>query len=1098
MRVRLIAPLSLLAFLVAATPLAAASSIQFQRRPDVNGDQIVFTSEGDLWLGSISGGSAMRITSDDGYEGPARFSPDGRRIAFTAQYDGNVDVYVMDATGGEPRRLTWDPLGVTVTGWSADGREVLFRSRRAQPTRRNRLWAVPADGGSARLLPIPYVEFAAANADGRRIAYVPVSAEWQHWKHYQGGQADDIWLADTVAHAFRRLTDDPGVDTEPVWVGDALYFVSERDGHSNLWRLDPASGAVRQATHYTDYDVRYPESDGQRVVFEHGDGLALYDPASDRVQELRFTMHSDRIHAREKRVSALKHLFSVEIGPTAKRLLVSARGQILSAPADKGDVRVIAAQAGARCQYPAWSPDGKQVAFVSDRSGEEQVWLAPADGSGATRQLTRDHRGPLGKLAWSPDGKWIATSDREMRVLLVNVASGKLETLDQSDRGGSYDLTNFSARFTPDSRWFAFTHLEPNWNWTVWLYDIEAGLKFRVSSPEMTSAAPAFDADGKYLYFLSDRSFDPVFINANRFFTFDKLTKVSVVTLATDGKSPFLIVSDEEGGAAAADKAKATDKQSPTAKTGATKPPAPPAKTRVDVTGIAGRVIDVPVPADRYLKVEPVEGRLLLETSESATDAGASSTSRQLRAFDMKKQEVVIVAKKISDFDVSADRKKVLVQVGKSWTVMDVDAKELPEDKGKVETSAWMLTVNPAEEWKQIFHETWRLARDFFYDPGMHGADWSAVGKRYEAMLPAVADRSDLAFVQGEMVAELNCGHAYIRGGDQPEPPSVPMGYLGADVAPVAGATPAYRVEKLYSGDGFDYEARSPLVTPGVDVRVGDYILAIGGRPVSAGQDLQALLVGTADQTVRLSVNSRPTTSGARDVWIKPLASERQARYYDWVESRRAYVRAHGGEGLGYLHIPSMSATGLQEFGKHYYPNLAKNGMIFDVRYNGGGYIDAMLLLQIAGKPYSYFKPRYGASWTRQDWSFAGHSVALCNQNSGSDAEEFSDAFQRLKLGPVIGVPTWGAEVGSGDGYALLDGGAVYIPNYGEWVPEGKWVIEGAGVQPDIVVEDDPALIMAGRDPQLDRAIEYLKDQLKRDPIVRPSPPPFPVKTPAK
>ena len=518
----------------------------------------------------------------------------------------------------------------------------------------------------------------------------------------------------------------------------------------------------------------------------------------------------------------------------------------------------------------------------------------------------------------------------------------------------------------------------------------------------------------------------------------------------------------------------------------------------MDVAGIADRVVDVPAPADHYLKVEPVEGRLLLETLEDVNDTGPFSTSRQLRALDIKKKDVSVVVKKISDFQLSGDRKKVLVQVEKSFTLMDAGADALPaEGKGKVETSAWALTVDPESEWRQMFLETWRLARDFFYDPDMHGADWNAVKSRYEAMLPAVADRSDLTFVLGEMVAELNCGHAYVGAGDAPQTTLLPMGYLGADFTAVAGATPAYRVEKLYAGDGFDFDARSPLMTPGVDVKVGDYILSVSGRPARADQDIQALLAGAADQTIRLSVNGKPSTEGARDVWVKAMSSERSARYYDWVAGRTEYVRTRGGENLGYLHIPTMGGPGLQEFGKHYYPNLAKDGMVVDVRYNGGGYIDAMLLLQLGSKPYSYFKPRHGESWTRQDWGYGGHAVALCNQNSGSDAEEFCDAFQRLKLGPVVGVPSWGGEVGSGDGYALADGGAIFIPNYGEWVPEGKWVIEGTGVQPDLVVEDDPAAIMAGRDPQLDRAIDYLKEKLRSEPIARPNPPAFPVKNAA-
>ena len=1069
-----------LSLVLCLLPMPAIASSQFLRRPDVHGDQVVFTSEGDLWLGSIADGTAMRITSDEGLEGPARFSPDGRTLAFSAEYDGGSDVYVMDVTGGSPRRLTYDPAGPIVQGWTPDGKNILYRSRRNSFVRR-RIWSVPATGGMPNLVAVPYAEFASMDATGTKLAYVPVSAEWQHWKRYQGGMADDIWLADLSGHTFRRLTDDPGVDTEPLWVGDAIYFVSERDGHANLYKLDADKSAVTAVTHYSDYDVRYPGTDGHRIVFEHGDGLGLYDPASGETRDLALVLHSDRIHTRVRRVSALKNFVGVSFGPTGKRLLVSSRGQLLSAPVENGDVRTILVPEG-RAQYPAWSPDGRQVAFVSDASGEEQVWIAPATGPGRPRQLTKNHQGPLGPLVWSPDGKLLATSDREMRILLVDTQSGAQKLVDQADRGGSYDLVNDTYRFSPDSKWLAFARPDPNWNWVVVLYDIARGTQTRVTSSEMTSTAPAFDPDGKFLYFLSDRDFDPHYVNANRFFTYDKITKVSLVTLAANTRSPLLDDLDEENSKADSTAGKKDKKASS------------PKPMRVDVDGLGERVVDIPVPADRYVRVDPVEGRLLLETLEQTGDHGPLDAVRQLRAFSFKKKEAKVLVKSLTNFQVSADRKKLLIQNKKDFTVLDAGAKEIPEGEGGVNTDAWMLTVNPVAEWKQILNESWRIARDFFYDPAMHGVDWAAVHTKYDKMLPAVADRSDVTFLQGEMVAELNCGHAYIRTGDVNDTPQEPMGFLGADFEMAPGNTPAFRVTKIYPGDGFDLKSRSPLLTPGVDVKTGDYILAVMGQPVRADQDIQALLAGTADRWVSLTVNRTPSLSGAREVRLKPMASERLTRYYNWVASKREYVRAHGGDNLGYVHLPNMSESGLQEFAKHYYPSLTKDGMIYDVRFNSGGYIDAMLLLQMATKPYSYFKPRYGASWTRLDWAFPGHSVALCNEYSASDGEEFSDAFQRLKLGPVVGSQTWGGEVGSGGGYPLLDGGSIYVPNYGEWVPEGQWVIEGTGVKPDMVVDDDPAALMAGRDPQLDRAIEYLKTKLKSEPVQRPVPPPFPNK----
>ena len=1133
-RLALVAAAGALVFLEALlsaslVPTAEAQSPrQFLRRPDIHGDQIVFTSEGDLWLGSIGDGSALRITSDEGEEGPAYFSPDGTKLAFTGQYDGGTDVYVMDVRGGAPERLTWAPSGVTVLGWSPDGGGVVFRSRWDGSVPRTRLLTVPAAGGSPAALPVPYGAFASLNPDGR-IAYVPVSAEWQHWKRYRGGIADDIWLADPRTGEFRRLTDDPGVDTEPVWVGDALYFVSERDGLANLYRLDLATGAATAATSYADYDVRYPGTDGTRVIFEHGDGVAFYDPASGETTEIGLDLHSDRIHTRARRVAALDRLFDVDLGPTGKRILVSARGQILSAPVEHGDVRTVSAPTGVRCQYPAWSPDGTQIAYVSDESGEEQVWIqslgngsalagggstagggsAARGGTGRPRQVTGDHQGPLGPLGWSPDGTKLLTSDREMRILLVDVKSGTMTTVDQQDRGGSYDVVLDSYRFSPDGKWIAYTFLEPNWNATVRLYEIASKKMTRLTSPEMSSYGPTFDAEGKFLFFLQDREFDPRPVQGNRYFTFDPMTKVSLVTLAKETKSPFLEKNDLEG---AKDDEDSEDEDDDMEKDGAKgkdgkkeerekKGDAPELpKMTVDLDAIAGRVVEVPVPAARYTRVEAVEGKLLLETYEGNQQDdegdGPPNGERKLQSFDMEEKETKDLVPRLSGFDLSHDREKLLIQQGKSFTVMDATAGEMPSDgDGQVDTSAWMLTVDPVSEWRQIFAETWRITRDFFYDPNMHGVDWAGVRAKYEPMLEAVAVRSDLNFIQGEMVAELNCGHAYVGGGDLPRGERVPMGYLGADFEPVPGDTPAYRITRILAGDGFDLEARSPLLAPGVEVSVGDYVLAVSGEPVRTDRDLRALLVGKAGQAITLTVNSKPSRDGARDVLIETMGSERGARYYDWVAGRREYVRTHGGGNLGYVHIPDMSGRGFQEFGKHYYANLNEDGMIYDVRFNGGGYINAMLLLQMASPQYSFFKPRYGASWSRQDWAFPGYSVALCNDQSGSNAEEFSDAFQRLGLGPLIGTRSWGGEVGSGGGYTLVDGGWLYTPNYAAWTPEDGWIIEGLGAEPDMVVEDDPKALMEGRDPQLDAAIDYLKKKLAESPLKRPSPPPYPDKS---
>jgi tricorn protease len=1079
--------LFLLPFVV--VPVGAGTP-RFLRMPNIHGDQVVFTCEGDLWIGSIQNRSARRITTHPGLERAALFSPDGRYLAFTAQYDGATEIYVMSVEGGLPTRLTYDGRVRTV-GWTPDGKYVLYRSSRNNVANgwANRLWRVPASGGPAEAFSIPRVEFAALNADGRRLAFVPVSGEWMHWARYRGGMADDIWLTDLDSRTFRKLTDFKGVDTSPFWIGEKIYFVSERDGLANLYSLDPVTGSVGTETSYGDYGVRYPSSDGERAVYEHGSGLGLFDPRSGKTEDLDFAFTSDRIHARPHRVPALASMSRPAVGPAGKRILFESRGQIVSVPADSGNARVLAPSPGSRSQYPAWSADGKWVAFVSDRSGEEQIWVTAADGSGQPRQITRDHQGPLGKIVWSPDGKLLAVGDREARILLVDVASGETTLVDQADRAGAYDTINDSYRFSPDGKWLVFWRMAPNWNRVIVLYDVVGKRNTVVSSPEMTSYAPAFDPAGKVLYFLSDRTFIPLFSDANRSYAYDKVTNVSIVPLGSDVSSPFLLTVQEEG-----IEKKATS-PADSAKSGGDKLP----KMKVDLEAIGSRIESVPVPADRYARVEAVEGRLLLMSLVDFpidTDPNPDATRMQLRAFDLKKKDVKVLVGRLSDFEVSANHTKLLIRKGKGLTVVDASTGPVGDDAKPVPLDGVTLQVDPEAEWRQMFAEAWRIARDFFYDPNLHGVDWLSVRHKYEELVPGISDRSDLNEIIGDMLAELNAGHAYIGGGDVPAAPTIPMGYLGADMelARGPGGEAAYRVGKIYPGDGFDYGARSPLLTAGVNVRTGDYILAVNGQPVRADQDIQALLVGTAGQITSLTVNARPASDGARVVYVRPMAREGWTRYYDWVESRGDYVRTHGGENLGYVHVPDMSADGLRAFTKHYYANLDKDGMIYDVRNNGGGLISALLLLHMSQKPYAWFKPRYGVSWTRQDWGFQGYAAALCNEYSWSNAEEFCDGFQRLKLGPVIGVPSGGGEVGSGNGYDLLDGGQVFVPNYGEWAPGDGWVIEGSGVEPDIVVEADPAAVIAGRDPQLDRAIAELKARLEREPIVRPVPPPFPKK----
>lgn len=1088
----------LLLLLFAATAYGAEP---FLRQPTLHGDAVAFTAEGDIWIASITNGEARRLTTHAGTESSPLFSPDGTRIAFTGQYDGGPDLYVVSAAGGAPLRLTWDNSAfVRPVAWSADGKSILFRSDRLNAEWHNRLWSVPASGGLATRLPIPRAEHAALDPTGKRIAFVPISGEWQHWKHYRGGQADDVWLADLTTNSFRRVTTDPSIDTTPVWVGNDLYMVSDRAGTANLYRVDPQTGSATAATTFDDYDVLYPSTDGRRIVFEHGNLLGIYDPSTGKASTIPVRLTSDRIHAREHRVAAKANLQAASLGPTGKRVVVASRGQILTLPVGQGDSRIVEAMSGARAQSPVWSRDGKWIAFVSDRGGEEQVWVVSAAGDAPPRQVTKDHKGPINRLVWSPDGKRIATSDREMRILLIDVASGATTVVTQYDRGGSYDAIIDSYRFSPDGKWLAYPVTESTWNDTIWLYDIEKGQKTRLTSPNMHSSSPSFDPGGKYLYFLSRRDLQPSQSAPNSTLSFDKATRVSVISLAADTKSPFLKLDDEEGVKAdekkdAADSKKTGNGKTPAAKTESGALPV----VKVDLAGIADRIDDVPVPGDRYTDVVALEDRLLLSVALDPSDDGGDrwKPRNQLRALLLKdpvKHEVTTVVEKMTSFDVSADGKKLLVRTGDELAVGAADAAPLKEPQA-IPLEQVQLTIDPASEWRQMFAEAWRIGRDFFYEPNMHGVDWTAVKKKYESKLGDIGDRSELNVLLGDMIAELNVGHAYIGGGDLPEPELAGTGHLGIDVAPDPAGN-AWRITRILPGDSFDLANRSPLLAPGVNAKPGEFIVAINGRPVSTNRPLESMLVGAEKRLVPVGLNSTPSMTGARTVLVKPLPSEAPLRYYDWLENRRQYVRAHaGGANIVYVHMPNMSARGTTEFTKQYYPEIQdSDGVIVDVRNNGGGWISANLLAQIADTPHVWFKPRYGASWTRASWGTPGYRVAMCDDQSYSNAEEFCDAFQRMKLGPVVGSRSWGGEVGSGNGYPLVDGGLIFIPNYAAWSPADGWIIEGRGVVPDIEVEQDPASLLAGKDPQLDRAIAYIKEQMARKPVEHPKPPAYPTK----
>jgi tricorn protease len=1084
-------------------PLLAATAVSaealppehFLRFPDIRGDAVVFTCEGDLWLGSLSGGSARRITTDEGVESHARFSPDGKWLAFTGQYDGGDDVYLMPVEGGAPKRLTWDPGRAEVCGWTPDGQNVVFRSRRDTPLGRQRDFIVSIRGGLPRPLPMPEAGRCAFSPDGKRIAYTPYAMEGHNWKRYQGGLADDIWLYDTATSRYTRLTDWAGSDMYPCWAGDTLYFVSDRSGRMELWAMNPPNGEAWQMTRHNDYDVKWPATDGRRIIYQCGAGLETYDIATRIVQPAKFDLSSDRIHARRRTVAPAKWLTDAAIGPTGKRVAFAARGDIVTIPAGKGAVRSIACGSASRDKMPAWSPDGRWLAFVSDRSGEQQLYITPADGSGEARAVTSLERAWFLQPRWSPDSRSLVFGTEDQSLYLAAVSDKPQVTRIDTSRRGTFG----SYRFSPDSRFIAYEKPEDDRSRQVYIYDTRDKTSRRVTTTMAGGQAPAFSRDGKLLYFLSDRNATPRIDTFDYDVYYENPTKVYALALARDTKSPFLTEDDEEP---VKEAEKPGAKPQPGAKKGKPddkeKTPAEeeePAETVIDFDGLAGRLIEVPVEPGRYITVEPAGDRLLLLNpsgkggDDDDGDNDGPAADNALLAFDLKEKKTTTISDSVSGFELSADGKKLLIRSGNRFQTADADIEELKPDKDIVDISAWTIEVDPVAEWRQMFEEAWRVERDFMYSPNLHGVDWQAVHDRYAALLPAVGSRGELTEILGEMIGELNVSHSYTGGGDTGNRVERrPIAGLGAELVADEKAG-RYRIGRIYPGDGYDAASRSPLLDPGLGVKEGDYLLAVAGESLTLDKDVNSLLAGRAGKVVALVVNDKPSSEGARTAYVKPLDSDRPARDAAWVESRRAYVASKDGR-IGYLYLSDMGDNSLRQFAFQYYHQLDKDGLIVDVRNNGGGNTSSIILDRLMRKPYVWFQPRYGMADYEHPTAFPGRMVCLINAGTGSDGENFAEGFRKLGLGKVVGSRTWGGLVGISGTGGLVDGGFVTVPQYAAWTPEG-WTVEGRGVIPDIEAADDPAAVAAGGDPQLDAAIAQIQRELRENPVVRPKTPPY-------
>ena len=1083
----------------------APVSSKLLRQPDISKTQIVFVYGGDLWTVPRSGGMARRLTANPSVKRNPKFSPDGSQIAFTGNYDGNSDVYTIPEEGGEPKRLTYHPMPDLVEGWTPDGKSVLFRSNRTSFSYRfNKLFTVPTTGGLEKELPLPQAGLASFSPDGTALAYNRIEREGATWKRYRGGLQAYVSIYDMANNKYSELPHTDATDFYPMWRGRKIYFASDRSGTVNLFSYDLDSKALKQCTHYSDYDVKAPSLGPDAIVFEQGGVLNIFDLKTEKATPIAITVRSDSAATRPTLQRVESSIAGYGISPSGTRAVFEARGELFSVPAKKGETRNLTKTSGVHEKNPAWSPDGKTIAYFSDKSGEYEIYTRPQDETGTETRLTFDGKVDRDNLGWTPDSKTLIYSDVAQRLWMISLADKKPVLIDSS-KTGPVSFGDVS----PDSRWIVYTKTNPNGLSSLSLYSIPQRKSYVVSDGKFNDSSPVFDQNGKYLYFASDRTFAPAIVGPEINIGFQNTTGLFALILANDTASPLAPESDEEkpqedapgsappsplpapakpggGPPNPAPNKPAPDPAKPAAPVVNPAPPVEAAKpadagkpaTKIDLDGLYNRVIALPgVTPGNYAGLVGGSNKLLYITQGS------------VHVLDMGSKTDATIISGVQGYACNPTVTKMLYQSGATFGIIDV-APGQSVGAGKL-TLALETIIDPRQEWKQEFQEAWRYERDYFYDPNMKGLDWKAIGDRYAALVPSVAHRDDLTYLLGELLGELNTSHAYVSPPPTSGARTIGVGLLGCDFE-ASGAY--YRIKKLYSGENWQEDRRAPLTEPGVKVKSGDYLLAVNGVPLRSDGNPYALFENTVGKTVSLLINDRPSEVGARIVPVRPVASESGLRYLDWVEGNRKKVEAATGGLCGYFHVPDTSEPGITEFGRGFYAQTDKKALIVDERFNSGGFIPDFFVEKLSRKQLSQATPRYGQDFDNPGSAVYGPKVMLANEWAGSGGDAFPFFFRKAGVGPIVGKRTWGGLVGINGTRTLLDGGGVTVPQFGLWSPQdGKWIAENHGIDPDIEVSNTPDMARDGHDPQLERAIAYIQEQLKKSPPKEYQHPPFPV-----